>query len=148
LTATHGNEEGKRTAAIMALLSEPTIEGAARKAGISDTTLYRLLKDESFTAEYRAARREALSHAVARLQADSSKAGKALLEIIENQKAPAMARVRAIEVLFDYAYKAIETEELAARLERLERLSKGQSEQWEGVNYGYESEATEADSVD
>lgn len=137
MTYPYGNEEGKRTAAIIALLSEPTIEAAARKAGMSDTTLYRLLRDEAFAAEYRAARREAVTHAVARLQADSSTAVKALMEIIGNPKAPAMARVKAIELALDYSLRAIEVDDLGARVERLERLARGETDEWEATNYDF-----------
>ena len=143
MTNTHGNADGKRQLAIIALLSEPTLEGAARKAGISDTTLYRLLKDSSFVAEYREARREALGQAVAQLQANGSKAGKALVEIIENKKAPAMARVRAIEVLFEYSLRSLELDDLGARLEKLEKAqaqsSGSSSDEWSSPQWMPES---------
>lgn len=133
-----GNYDGKRQAAIVALLSEPTLEGAARRVGVDPATLHRWLRDDDFSAEYRRARREALSLAVAQLQGGSSKAGKALLEIIEDRRAPATARVRAIEALFEISLRAIELDDLAARIERLERLAKGETDEWQGVNTSYE----------
>jgi hypothetical protein len=45
-------------AAIAALLAEPTIEAAARKAGISESTLLRWLQEPAFKAAFRAARRQ------------------------------------------------------------------------------------------
>ena len=141
----HGNVEGKRAAVIVALLSEKTIENAARRSGLSQATIYRMLRDESFTDEYRAARQQALSHAIARLQSNSSKAADTLFTIIENPNASAMARVRAIAIVLEYSFRAVELESVLARLDKLERAARGEkdSREWQTFDEGDEDEENE-----
>lgn len=123
----HGNYDGKRVGAIIALLQEPTLEAAANRLGLDPATLRRWLRDdEQFIKEYRSARREAVSHAVARLCAESGESVKALLEVIRNPKTPAMARVKAIEIHLNAITRFIELDDLAARLETLERKAQAQ----------------------
>src|ERR1035438_2221956 len=64
----------KQEEAILALLSTPTVEHAARAAKITPRTLYRYLKDPEFNAAYRQARWTAFGQCTARLQQASSAA--------------------------------------------------------------------------
>ena len=48
--------------ALAALLKEPTITLAAKASGISESNIYRWLKEPAFKAAYREARREAFAH--------------------------------------------------------------------------------------
>jgi hypothetical protein len=59
---------GRQAAALAALLAEPTVQAAAVKAGIGERTLQRWLRDPGFISEFRAARRQLVEGAVARLQ--------------------------------------------------------------------------------
>jgi hypothetical protein len=54
--------------AIIALLSEPTLKAAAASASISETTLWRWLREPAFKDAYRKARSDALAQATAKLQ--------------------------------------------------------------------------------
>ena len=47
----------KQDKALIALLTEPTISAAAKKVGIGERTLHTWLRDATFTAAYREARR-------------------------------------------------------------------------------------------
>ncbi len=59
MSAERGSRRPKQEeAAISALLSEPTIEAAATRAGIGGSTLRRWLTEPEFKARYRAARRQ------------------------------------------------------------------------------------------
>jgi DNA-binding MurR/RpiR family transcriptional regulator len=107
---------------LAALLSERTIAAAAQSAGISEATLLRWLKEETFANEYRAARREVVSHAITQLQSACSDAVAALCSIAEDATAPASSRVAAARTILDTSIKAVELEDLAARIERLEQM--------------------------
>jgi hypothetical protein len=117
----HGEKlSRKQEAAIIALLSEPTIEKAAAKAGIAKPTLWRWLQIESFQTAYREARREAVSQAIGALQRASGEAVEALREIMQDKEAPATARVSAARSILEFAIKGVEIEDILVRLEALE----------------------------
>lgn len=118
------NLEAKHDAAIVALLSTRTVRGAAKKCGISEATLYRLLQLPDFTTKYRAARRGLVETVTAQLQQDGADAAKALREIVNNKKAPASVRVSAARVILEQGIKAVELIDLSERLDRLEELEK------------------------
>src|SRR5512144_1150522 len=65
----HGaKRERQHERLIAALLTAPSYEAAARGCGLSEATVYRWLKDPSFKAAFRAARREVVEAAIGRLQ--------------------------------------------------------------------------------
>lgn len=113
----------KQEEAILALLSNPTVEHAARAAKITSRTLYRYLKDPEFNAAYRQARWTAFGQCTARLQQASSAAVSALLKALVDPTTPAAVRVRAADSVLDHAVKALEVEDIAARLAELERAA-------------------------
>ena len=126
----HGSKFGrKQEAAIVGLLTAPTMEEAARSAGISGPTLWRWLQDPAFQAEYRKARRQAVEHATAQLQQLSSAAATALREVVEDTQAPHSARVAAARVIFEMAQRGVEIEDLAERIAALEQKTTGQDGQ-------------------
>lgn len=112
----------KQEKAIAALLSEKTIAAAALTAGIGEATLLRWLKDEPFATAYREARREVVTQAVSQLQRASGEAVDTLREVASDASAPASSRVAAARVILDTAIRAVELEDLAVRVERLEEL--------------------------
>ena len=82
-----------------------------------------------FDAEYRAARRAAFSQSVGRLQQASSAAVSTLLKIMVDPSAPASTRVRAADSVLDHAAKAIELEDIEARVPELERAAEASKSQ-------------------
>jgi hypothetical protein len=106
--------------AIIALLSEPTLRAAASSADISETTLWRWLRDPDFKDAYRKARSDALAQATARLQTLTGAAVEALAEIVGNENVGPHVRLSAASKILEMAYKAAEIDELQARLEKLE----------------------------
>jgi hypothetical protein len=64
----------KQEKAIEALLAQPTVEKAARLAGVNKVTIFRWLNDEQFSAVYRAARGRLLEGTLQSLQAASGDA--------------------------------------------------------------------------
>lgn len=111
----------KKEEAIAALLTQRNIEEAAKAAGIGANRLLRWLKVPEFQAAYRAARRAAFGQAVARLQQGTSAAATTLLKTMIDPGTPPSVRVRAAEAIFNHSAKAIEIEDVEARVTELER---------------------------
>jgi hypothetical protein len=109
--------------AIAALLSQRNVDEAARSAGIGTRTLLRWMKDPEFDAAFRAARRAAFGQTTARLQQGSSAAATILMKLMLDANTPAFTRVRAAEIIVSHAAKAIEIEDIEARVAELERAA-------------------------
>lgn len=105
---------------LAALLSEPSVEKAARKANVSARTGFVYLKDETFGRAYQVAKREAVAHATARLQAAAGEAVDTLREVMCDGEAMPSARVAAAKAILETAYKATELETVTGRLDELE----------------------------
>src|SRR5450759_3882625 len=73
-----------------------------------------------FQTAYREARRAAFGQAVARLQQGASAAATTLLKTMIDPNTPASVRVRAAECVMNHATKAIEIEDIEARVAMLE----------------------------
>jgi transposase-like protein len=114
----------KKEAAVLALLSLRNVDEAARAAAVTPRTLYRWMKEHEFSAAFREARRAADSQTIARLQQGSSAAATTLLKIMLDVNAPASTRVRAADSVLDHAAKAIEIEDIEARVAALEAAAK------------------------
>ena len=113
----------KQEAAILALLSSKNVEEAALAAGITPRTLYRWMKELEFDAAYRAARRRAYGQSISRLQQGSTATATTLLKVMIDATTPASTRVRAAEAVLSHAAKAIEIEDIDARLRELEQAA-------------------------
>jgi hypothetical protein len=107
---------------ILALLQHSSMEKAAQALGVSDVTLWRWMKKPKFQEEFRRARREAFSQAIARLQQSSAAAVSTLLRVMVDQSTPASSRIRAASCVLDNAIRAMELEDIETRLSRLEQL--------------------------
>jgi hypothetical protein len=110
----------KKEEAIVALVSQRSIEEAARTCNTPARTLYRWLKEPEFDAAYRAARRHAYGQSISRLQQGSTAAATTLLKVMVDPTTPPSTRVRAAEAVLSHAAKAIEIEDIDARLRELE----------------------------
>ena len=122
----HGTKFGrKKEEAVAALLVQRNFEDAARAVGVAAKTLLRWMKEPEFDAAYRQARREAVGQSIARLQQATGAAVSTLLKIMVDSNAPASTRVRAADSVLDHAAKAIELEDIEARVAELERAAEG-----------------------
>ena len=120
----HGAKFGrKQEEAIAALLTQRNIDEAAKAVGIATNTLLKWMKLPEFQTAYREARRAAFGQAVARLQQGTSAAATTLLKTMIDPATPASVRVRAAEAIFSHAAKAIEIEDIEARVSELERAA-------------------------
>ncbi|HRQ72377.1 MAG TPA: hypothetical protein PLU35_05040 [Phycisphaerales bacterium] len=108
--------------AIAALINETTVARAARTSGIGLRTLHRwLVHDPAFRAAYRSARREAFGQAVALTQRYAPLAVTTLAQVLTDPAAPYASRVSAAAAILRFGRDGIELDELADRVEDLER---------------------------
>ena len=111
----------------LARRESPTDEAAKAAAGALVEV------NASCRAAYRAARRKAYGQAIARLQQGSTAAATTLLKVMVDPNTPASTRVRSAESVLTHAAKAIEIEDIEARVAALERAaetSKGGGRQY------------------
>ena len=142
--AGHGEKFGrKKEEAIAALLTQRNIEEAARTAGIGTRTLLRWLKIPEFAAAYREARRQAFGQSIARLQQATSAAAATLIKIMVDPGAPASVRLRAADSIFNHSARAIEIEDIEARVSDLERAAEA-SKHIDGYEHAQPSGAFKA----
>jgi hypothetical protein len=117
----HGTKfSHKMEDAVAALLTQRNTDEAARCVGISPATLIRWQKLPEFVTAYREARRMAFGQAIARLQQGTSAAATTLLKTMIDPATPASVKVRAAEAIFNHAARAIEIEDIEARVAALE----------------------------
>jgi hypothetical protein len=111
----HGAKlERKQEQAIAALLAEPTIEAAARKAKVAHATLKGWLKQPAFEAAYAEARRQVLERTVARLLASTIKAVEALDRNLDADRPG--DQIRAAVAVLEHAAKGVELLDLAGQV--------------------------------
>src|SRR5215471_6519880 len=119
----HGEKlSRKQEALISALLTAPSLAAAAQQAGLSEVTAWRWLKDATFQATYREARRAVVQHAIAQVQHATGEAVETLRSVMQDLEAPASARVSAAKAILETAVKGIEIDDLEVRIATLEAL--------------------------
>lgn len=122
MSAGHGQKQDRREElALAALLSESTIALAAKKAGISESTLLRWLATPEFRARHREARRQVVEHAITAAQQTTTEAVVALRRNL-TCGSPA-GEIAAAKAVLDFAVKGIELIDLAERVAQLEQVA-------------------------
>ena len=122
----HGEKlSRKQEVAIAALLTCSAITDAAHQCGIGAVTLHRWLKDATFQTAYREARRAVVQQAIVQVQHATGTAVQTLLAVMQDANAPASAKVSAAKAILETAVKAVELEDLEARIVALEVAQKG-----------------------
>ena len=120
----HGTKfSRKMEEAVAALLTQRNVEEAARAAAIGAATLLRWQKLPEFKKAFREARRAAHQQSNARLQQATSAAVSTLLKVMVDPATPASTKVRAADSVLNHSAKAIELEDIEARVEELERAT-------------------------
>jgi hypothetical protein len=124
--------ERRRHQAIAALLIEPTVAKAAAAAKVGERTLLRWLRESGFAAEYRAARRAVVEHAVGALQRLTERAVGALERNLTCGN-PA-AEIRAALGVLDRSLAAVELFDLAGEIDRLQERIDAEKREREAAN--------------
>ena len=113
--------ERKQEEAIAALLTQRNMEEAAKTVGVASRTLIRWMKIPEFQRAYREARRAAFQQSIARLQQGTSAAATTLIKLLVDPATPASVKARVADSIFNHAAKAIEIEDIEARVAALEQ---------------------------
>ena len=127
----HGAKFGrKKEDAILALLSNRSIEEAARAVGVAEKTLRRWMREPDFDAAYRAAKRVTFGQGIARLHFLSSAAVSTLGKVMLDPTTPPSTKVRAADSILNHTIKAIEEEDIKARVAVLEQTAEEKKLGW------------------
>lgn len=111
---------------IVALIANPKIKDAAQAAGVSESTIWRLMQREDFQRRYREAQETALDGALGSLQGAATQAIQTLVRNLDGKSET--AQVQAAKVILDFTLKAREQFGYAARLKQLEEALKAREE--------------------
>jgi hypothetical protein len=106
--------------AIAALLTHGSLAQSAAASNIGESTLRRWLKDPAFYVAYSEAKRQLLEGTINRLRSIGSDAVTALHEVAVDKTGPAGARVSAGRSILEILLRAVEVQDLADRLDKLE----------------------------
>jgi hypothetical protein len=121
----HGEKKSRKLDQFIAgLLAYPSVEAAAESVGIGIATARRWLKDPAVVESYRVARRDAMQHALARLEQAASGSVECLAEV-QSKGESESARVSAARCILETALRSVELNDIQERLDKLERIAKG-----------------------
>ena len=115
-------------AVLLALACGATVAQAAHKAGVSERTVYRRLKDPAFAEKLQMTRAELVQRACGLLTAGSLEAVRALVELLRPDSPP-NARLGAARATLEMGQKLREATEFEARLRAVEQRSADQGPQ-------------------
>lgn len=110
----------KQEKALACLLTEPTIEGAARSVGVSKTTMYQWLKDATFKTALDEARALLFTDNLGVLKASIREGIEALRLALNDPDATIANKITAGKTLIELALRAHEQLEIENRLTALE----------------------------
>jgi hypothetical protein len=111
---------------IVALLAHPKLKDAAREAGVSESTVWRLMQREEFQRRYKEAQDKALDGALGALQGAAASAIDALKGCLDSRNES--ARVAAARVILDFTLRTRDQFDYAARIKQLEATIKAREE--------------------
>ena len=121
----HGTKPAPvREQAILALLSERTLELAAARANVGDRTLRRwLTEDTKFQADYAAARKAASEAGMSRMQALTSRAVNTLEDLLGAKDHPTV-RLGAARTLVEMGMHQHDAETIVRKLDEIEAVQR------------------------
>jgi len=125
----HGEKKSRKLDAfIAAVLSHPTIEGAAAAVGVAGSTARRWLQDPAVVQRLAEARRDSMRATMSRLQANATRAADNLDKLQQTAESEAV-RLAAARANLEFAFRATELTDIQERIDRLEELAKNR---WKG----------------
>lgn len=105
---------------ISALLTSPTYEEAAKRAGISVRTIFNYKKDPAFIERYEAEKKQIISHTADQLKRSLSDSVLRLWAIVNDPDAAPTAQVTAARAILDFGLSYTEMTDVLSRLAALE----------------------------
>jgi hypothetical protein len=115
----------RQAKALSALLQEPTLARAAAVAGCGERSLRRWLTEAPFRDAVYRARREAFGQAIWLTQRYAAVAVATLVQVMQDKTSPPGSKVSAAGMLLKFGREALELDDLAERVETLERQAGG-----------------------
>lgn len=110
---------------IACLLELPTIEAAAKAAGISRKTVERRFDNPDFVKAYDDARRQLITCATGRISSRISSAIDALGKVLDSEESPAAAKISAARTILEYGLKYGELVDVTRRIDEIEARLEG-----------------------
>jgi N-methylhydantoinase A/oxoprolinase/acetone carboxylase beta subunit len=107
---------------ITALLTEPTVELAAKKAKVSTRTAFYRLKDPEFKKELNARRRDLMDTAIARLQKSADRAISALIRNLSHAHRYSAHEIAAAKIILEMGQSGLAWSDMTDRIGELEKL--------------------------
>lgn len=120
-----------RPAAVLALASGETVAAAARKAGVTERTVYRWRQDDAFRREVDQARAEMFSRALGCMAEGAASAALVLRQLCLKAKSENV-KLGAARALLEQGPKLRESVELEERLRALEERAAADQETADG----------------
>jgi hypothetical protein len=93
---------------------------ACRAAGINRSTGYRYLQNEDFQYALQQMRTKIVNTAWTKLSSSLETAVDKVVDILDDPKATINAKLRATELIFNYASRYADSRDIIARMERIE----------------------------
>ena len=116
----------KQFKAILALLEHRTVGAAAESIGVGQSTLFRWMQDHNFQRHYLQAKKRVVDQAISQLQQMCGEAVQVLKQIMMDDTNPPSTRVACAKAILGQALKGFELEDLAARIDSLEKALESQ----------------------
>ncbi len=114
--------------ALLAILAGKTFEAVAAEVGVNSSTVRRWRKEPEFQAAMDTERRRLVSSATDKLRLAGIVAVDALRDVLTSADAPAAVKVQAASAVLSHLIRAVETDDLFARLDALEGKDDAPSE--------------------
>ena len=111
----------KKSKAVLALLDHRTVGEAAESIGVGQSTLFRWMQDHNFQRHYMQAKRKVINQAITQLQKMTGEAVEVLGHIMMDNANPPTSRIACAKAILDHAFKGFELEDLAMRIDSLEK---------------------------
>ncbi len=109
-----------REAAIAALVGRPNIKAAAAEVGIAEKTLHKWMKEPEFAIQLAEAQRAVTKRVMRSVISRAESAVDVLDEIMTDVLTAPPARVSAARTILEFTMRAVELEDVLARIEALE----------------------------
>lgn len=106
---------------IKTLLTTKSKKEACKLLGISESTLYRLLKDPDFLEKLEDAQNKLYNSIIYQLICLSRESINSLSELITNPKTSAVVKLKASQEIINTVFKVCNYEDLQKRIEKIEK---------------------------
>jgi hypothetical protein len=115
----HGDKSDKKERFLAALLAEPTVLLAAKRAGISQATATRWLKEPQFKQRYSEARQAALQETVSFLQQSMFAAVVVLRSLMLDDHVKPAQKIAAAKAILELGFRSVELETIEAKMNHI-----------------------------